>query len=1792
MRKCSAAFAILLLVVLMLAKSQAVQAANGAPQLGGTKDDVMWALGSGNNVATLSSATFKKGDVMQVNIFFDQSVYVMKAAIRFKLQDGDTDNNNNPYISVPCDSPNHNQTMTCKLTVDENTPSGKLLGGNLEGVVWDPETDIRNYINGGPGDLQAYAIDGWLGTLVTYQSNVVVDGSGPYVTQITSVSGDGAYKAGDLIDLAFLFNETIVWRDGAVHPPAVTLNSGRSGIDYVGSEQVGAQTKLKYRYSVNAGENAVKLDVLQLTDTGGWMMDAVGNSAPTNLLVKANALSAARNIRIDTAAPAITFGTNAGQSCPPPDPNPLFPGTSRGHVKIDASDGTGVGVSQIFYQWSTAQTGVIWIGSEPTLPAGGYNCVPTDAAMNGSYYFHAKAVDQLGNEATSHTGPLTVDNTPPSVTLSAESGAARRKHDVTVQVTDSLSAVAFPFTYRWINTDNGRETAGSSYTGNAIVTAPDEEGTYELEVTAGDTAGQWLTKKSAGRYIADKTPPTAEFHSAGNQTAAKAHQVTVTLTDAKGILGPASYAWSDRVDVQPADGSGWTQFYDGLGAPLTTFTSGTIGTPPNANDTWYLWLKVSDNPGAPSEERNMGYIVDTDGFLLDNTPPSGSFTIAGTGANYVKSVEAGFNASADVTAIKYAVTTSPTTDGNDADWTQATRQDKITLSSLTGTYYIHAKLYDAAGNSVLISSGAFLLDNAGPRGSAAAARTYTNQLRIDVVLDAVDRVDSEPESMAFRIDGGSWSGWVPYERSYNVSLTQPTEGNHTVAVKFADALGNESAEYSDTVMYDVTPPTATVSYSTTAWTNQLVTATIVPADNYTPAGQIEVTSAGAAGMSYVFQNNGEYVFTFRDLAGNTASVAAQTGNIDRQAPLIVLSASGNPKPGRSAMSRVTVTDDNTPPQDIRLFAKWMTDAVHAPADWMPVSADGTVETHEGDGNRYLWVKAVDAAGNEAVKTSSTFLLDNTPPVGTIVYSTTLRTAGPVTATLSIQDASGTTVTNPQDGSKQYTFTDNGSFTFQFEDEAGNKGTAVATVSNIDKSVPSAVVAMDPPFWTNQPMTVTVEVPGAPPRQLANFVITGEAKLVSCDTLERGTVTSAVYCGSIAGGTVTGSVYGSSVTGSVYGGSTVTGSVYSTTVTKAVFRFATNGELAYTVRDMETGLEYQANALIHQIDTKPPTGKLVYSKSGWTNEDVLVTVMFDSEDGQSPPSVTNNNGSRTYTFTDNGSFTFKLRDAAGNEGELTATVDFIDKTPPHPVVTYSENGWTARDVVASVAFDNEPGTVTLTNNNGSNRYTFSQNGEFTFTFRDAAGNTGQATVRVDTIDRDAPTGKLTYSSTGWTNQDVTVELSTEDPSGAPVQVINNGGSSRYTFTENGQFTFQFQDAAGNRGEMTAVVNRIDKQPPTANIAYSTTQPTSGRVRATLLANESVTVLNNNGETVYDFDQNGEFTFQLRDRAGNVASVTASVGNIDRKPPIPSLTYSTLEPTKDRVVVTVNADEPFVVLNNARNKQYVFETNGRFTFVVQDLAGNTAEIEAAVSNIDKSKPNVTLEYSESKMTSSDVTVTIQSDKPLTILNNGGSDKVVFRQNGIQWIEAKDALGNELTIKTEVTNIDRDKPDIRFLRGDLLLVPLGGQIEPLADVEAVDAVEGNVSAQLAVQHNINRDVAGDYTVTYSVTDAAGNTATVERKAKVVEASRLMLYVNSAGPNPDEVIVVGDTISLELFGMQGEVEAKWATGKLNKGAFKTIDTLVEGGRLTVAKSGYYTLLVQDQERQIRLVHVYVYHP
>ena len=107
---------------------------------------------------------------------------------------------------------------------------------------------------------------------------------------------------------------------------------------------------------------------------------------------------------------------------------------------------------------------------------------------------------------------------------------------------------------------------------------------------------------------------------------------------------------------------------------------------------------------------------------------------------------------------------------------------------------------------------------------------------------------------------------------YPEVITQVISKSWTPTVEFTT---NHFADFALTQSPDITPPTATISYSISSWTNQDVIATLTG---------ISETITGLNAASHTFTGNGSFIFTFQDLAWNTGSTIATVNWIDKTIP--------------------------------------------------------------------------------------------------------------------------------------------------------------------------------------------------------------------------------------------------------------------------------------------------------------------------------------------------------------------------------------------------------------------------------------------------------------------------------------------------------------------------------------------------------------------------------------------------------------------------------------------------------------------------------------------------------------------------------------------------------------------------------------------------------------------------------------------------------------------------------------------------------------------------------------------
>ena len=427
----------------------------------------------------------------------------------------------------------------------------------------------------------------------------------------------------------------------------------------------------------------------------------------------------------------------------------------------------------------------------------------------------------------------------------------------------------------------------------------------------------------------------------------------------------------------------------------------------------------------------------------------------------------------------------------------------------------------------------------------------------------------------------------------------------------------------------------------------------------------------------------------------------------------------------------------------------------------------------------------------------------------------------------------------------------------------------------------------------------------------------------------------------------------------------------------------------------------------------------------------------------------------------------------------------------PTINIEDGAILDSDTIIEVEDENEV-TITLNGKEIENNYEVSD-GVYELVVTDESFNEVKVKFTIDTI---APTATVDYSKGELTNEDVVVTLNPSED----IKVTNNDGKLEYTFTENGEFTFEFEDIAGNKGTAKVVVDYIDKKDPEATVSYSEEKLINENVVVTIEVSEEVkevegwTLSDDKKVLTKEFTENAEGKVEIVDLAGNKITVDYSVNNIDKELPTATVTYSTEEFINGNVIATIEVSEEVKEVTGwelsddkkVLTKEFTENAEGKVEIV--DLAGNKIIVDYAVNNIDKSFP--TVKGVEDGKHYKEATPIVEDENIESIKINGINfiNGTTVRLNGTFTIVATDKAGNT----TEVTfTIDNINPKILLL--DRLTV-IRGDLIPIKPV-IIDANLDKVTITLDGEDIHYKD--GDQLVEPGVyeitaTDKAGNTST----------------------------------------------------------------------------------------------------
>ena len=621
-----------------------------------------------------------------------------------------------------------------------------------------------------------------------------------------------------------------------------------------------------------------------------------------------------------------------------------------------------------------------------------------------------------------------------------------------------------------------------------------------------------------------------------------------------------------------------------------------------------------------------------------------------------------------------------------------------------------------------------------------------------------------------------------------------------------------------------------------------------------------------------------------------------------------------------------------------------------------------------------------------------------------------------------------------------------------------------------------------------------------------------------------------------------------------------------------------------------------------------------------------------------------------TVTAPGTFTVTVTDkavdpatgaSAPNQTLFTFTVpDKIDNTPPTVTVTpvptslYSKNLYVrvadnsgAAALMSPAGLDIVPAAATDKYDQqhiGEYKYVAADNKTVQFTAIDEAGNTGSTSATISGIDTEPPeltvrwspsrrvqdseTGKYTYIDKYPTDQTVNTNITAHILSnkamhglsvtvaGKDIQLLAAGKAT----ADNPHVIKHAQDGT-TIATITAVPERV-------TVTY---EQGYGELKFTASsANGKSTAVTLNGVTVIDkVAPEVNQMIKRYDRAGKeVGSTDAAYQAVVALYPSESVTsanyggwtnYELPNGTVERRPDRYGPSEKMTYLS------LTFTANGTYNVRFADQAGNTAIVPVTIADIDRTAPTLTVTTVEEN-NQAKATVTVNEPCTVTWGENGthsfgaaGSHEITFTQNGTFAITATDAAGNESFKTVRVGSIDNDPPSISFDNGTIYVTEGTTEAELKAELDKGYTVWDNVTAKndLTVTYDssaVNLTAAGQYTVTYTVLDKAGNKTTANRFVRVIGANTVCVSIDGKLILPDSTAVLrpGEhTLTLQNSDQPYSIKAR--RGILSAGQMKYLSGsslhFDADGKFTVSSTGYYTLLVTTQDRQTIRVLLYV---
>lgn len=524
-------------------------------------------------------------------------------------------------------------------------------------------------------------------------------------------------------------------------------------------------------------------------------------------------------------------------------------------------------------------------------------------------------------------------------------------------------------------------------------------------------------------------------------------------------------------------------------------------------------------------------------------------------------------------------------------------------------------------------------------------------------------------------------------------------------------------------------------------------------------------------------------------------------------------------------------------------------------------------------------------------------------------------------------------------------------------------------------------------------------------------------------------------------------------------------------------------------------------------------------------------------------------------------TYTATDANGNTQTATRVVQVRDNIAPTVTIiganpftvqcgsTFTDPGATATDACDGSLTVTKTGTVNA-NEVGSYQITYSAT--------DNAGKTTTVTRTVNVVDTTAPTVTLNGASEithecGLTFTDLGASA-TDDCAGILPVVV-----SGYVYDNQvGDYTLTYTatDNNSNSASETRIIHVVDTQGPEITLnqdemtiecngvfedpGATALDKCEGGVPLILTAAGIFKVDAIYGDTeVEEIDTSvaGD-TYKVRyvakDSSDNISTADMLVQIVDTTAPEITLNQESMQIeckgvftdpgaaaldscggiaqvlTAAAIYEVATMYEVYSIDTSSAGKEY------KVRYVAEDASGNKSSKDMTVQIVDTTAPVINLlgdstivVECKSNFVDPGATATDDCDTQVAVTATGTVDTNTIGQYTITYT-ATDASGNSATPVTRTVNVvDITNPVVTLLGDAEVVIECKASFND-PGATATDGCSGNLEVVTAGSVNVN--VPGDYTLTYTATDASGNSDTKTRVVRVVDTGKPAITLNGA--------------------------------------------------------------------------------